>query len=706
MADYPQGTFEYSGGITLGETPILGGWSVTLTHGITPNSFTLRVPMVEGASPPEKNGDVTLRYGSNKITLKDCTIDRIEQDVGGELVWNVTFLDRRYLWRFGQIGGAYNVRWRGGTDVREDTKKKPSELAELCLQQMYRNADGDFEEDYDVSALKDFDEKDWPEIDWNVDNPAQALQALCERYELRPILDWQKNRVVIVRPGHGKDLDLEGSISQYSGTFDPPEKPGKIVLLCGYSSVQYDFPLEEVALDADGRIRYPNELSYAPKAPEIPAGAKTPDLTSGTILDTHWAEWANYSSDFIDAVSIPAYRSLAEATLLRWYRIVPPKNMKGLHKIAGDAQNNLKLGDFGSIAEDTDRSWLSQIILQSDQNDRINSLADPLATEFDKYDKQLYGRNLPAWVYGVFLVPGDYRNNLPDDPVAPDGKGVPLTGITKLNPAKVFSQQQQGSSTLPNQDVPAELQEAVVESGFYPGGFSVDAELGVVKFSEAVEQLVSPVDSAIDFRFADGSTLGDELPMARFPATLFLRTRFFVADVDTRDLIRYQKTRVLDSSKDTVRYVRRDDLTYKLTYRFDATANGVDTSEYPPKFEPTKTEDNRFEIDDACDAYLDQILDEYEVRKPETVVYPGLLEWTLDGAIQQVTWQVDSQGFAFTRVSRDCEELHIVRDYGDRRLAERLKSLADKAKQDRQPPRIAGTFTGRVHVRHNSFWGA
>jgi hypothetical protein len=206
---YPQGTFQYTGGIGNAGAPLLGGWEVTQTHGMTPNSFHVTIPMTPGA-PPDKNGDVIVQYGDDPpITIKDCTIDKIDQDIDGALEWNVTILDRRYLWRFGQISGAYNVRWKNGTDVREETKKKPSELAKLCLAKMWAKPDGTVEADFDVSALVAFDDTDWPEINWNVDNPAQALCALCERYELRPVMDWKNNRVVVVIVGEGEELNLE-----------------------------------------------------------------------------------------------------------------------------------------------------------------------------------------------------------------------------------------------------------------------------------------------------------------------------------------------------------------------------------------------------------------------------------------------------------------------------------------------------------------
>lgn len=688
----PQATFEYTGGIGGAFGPVLGGWRVTVTHGMTPSIINVSVPMVAGAEPPQKNGDVILRYGDIKpIKLKNCTIDKITQDVGGRLIWNVVILDRRYRWRWADVSGWWNARWRNGTDVRTETQKKPSELAKIFLEAMG-------ETDYDIKALKQFDGTDWPEFQPDVTNAAEMLQQLCERYELRPVWDWDKDRVVVVEVGKGRELDLKQSYTQYSLTYDPPEKPGRIVVLCAPSSVQYDFPLEHVMLDLDGTIRYPNQVSYAPLPPEtVNAANQGANWKAGTYIDTHWAEWAPYSSDPYPAVKYPSCRRLAEESLLRWYRIVPPKEMVALCQIAGDAPNAAdSIGGFPRISEDKEKSWLWQIDLQMEQNDRNSTLVDPLNTQFiadDEYNKEVSQAPLPAWIYGLFNsnIIGD--NNLPYDlniTGSPFGgvtnlgqPPIPLSAIKKLNPAKVTSQVQLSTSVYPDASTPDEVLTAVARSGFYDGVFSIDAQRGIVKFGEKVFQSAAPSDVPLLYRFANGTAPDKTLAQGTFPATLFLRTRFFVRDKFSRAPIRYQRTRVLDASNKTVRYVVRDDLTYKLTYRFDAKVNPINLTDYPPSFHSIGTDNNENAINKALDGYLDAIEAQYETRQPATIVYPGFSPWTLDGAIRQVTWEVDGSGKAFTRVSRDTEELHIVRDYVERRMAERLRSIAktyDRAK--------------------------
>ena len=132
---YPQATFEYTGGIGGQYTPVLGGWRATVTHGMTPSPINVSIPMVPGQQPPQKNGDLILRYGDAKpIKLKNCTIDKITQDVGGRLIWNIVILDRRFRWRWADVSGWWNARWRIGTAVPTETQMshRPSTTRRCC----------------------------------------------------------------------------------------------------------------------------------------------------------------------------------------------------------------------------------------------------------------------------------------------------------------------------------------------------------------------------------------------------------------------------------------------------------------------------------------------------------------------------------------------------------------------------------------------
>lgn len=670
MSDYPQGTFNYTGGIGGPDgLPILGGWEVTLTHSLTPDPIHVRAPMSASGQPPDKNGDVILRYGDREpITLRDCTIDKIDPDISGKRIWTFTILDRRYRWRDGEISGRYNVRTKNGTDIRPETKKKPSQLAALCLDRM-------LEANYDVASLEAFDGTDWPAIDWDVARPVEVLQQLCERYGCRAIFDWQQDAVVVVVVGEGRQLDLSLPYVQYSGSFDPPEVPGALIVLGGPSSVQYDFPLVAKALDQDGTIKPPDQVSYAP----LPISTSGVLYTSGTFADTNWVPWAGVDVEFAN-IKIPCLRHLAQISMLRWYQIVPPVEMPGIDVIKGD-DFTLDPIQFASLADATEESptWLRQIELQVDQNDLLSALADPQNTQFDEYNREVSQTPLQAWVYGHYFD-ATAGGNFPHDDFDPEGAAASFSGISKLDPSKVttvLNLSTAASSPNPFLDNPSALEAYVKETGFYTGGFSIDAEHGIVKFSQPVYQCAAPQDAGLTYVYASGAQISQAVlnDGAIFPATLWLRARFLVRDLQSGAYIRYQKTRELDANNPRARYLVKNDLVLKATYRF---APPADVTNYPPTFSSSGLETNQDAIDEAADAYLDQIEQEYDVRRPESIVHPGFYPFTLDGAIRQVTWMVDDEGHPFTRVSRDQEELHIVRDYKERRLAQRLMALADQ----------------------------
>jgi hypothetical protein len=678
MAD-PQGLFTFSGGID--PTMVLDA-EITLTHGITPTPNTVRIPMQKQV-PFAKNGDVTLTYDNQKIFLPDCTVDFVEQAIGDHLIWAVTILDRRWRWKFGSISGRYNVRVRNGTDIRPETKKTVRQLAQLCLAQMPSTGGVIGEQNAQIGALP---ADVFPEIDWFYTNPAEALTALCEQFGYRPIYNWPKDNVIIAEVGRGQQFDLSLPYEKDSLTYNPPEKPGAIVIVCGPSSTQYDFPLKEKGLEHDGRILPLDDLSYAPRwlgVPIITPNGSTlpgpaPDFSTGTRWDTKY--W-NPMWDFtFTGIKVPYLRHLALESVFRWYQAVPPKTLPGLNRLRGDGKGP-DLETFPS-PDDNSATWLWPLVLHSDQNDRLNYVSDPNQTAFDEYNRLIGSTPLEAWVYGNFVVPGG--NIFQDDP------GVPGSGINKINPKSLFSPTQQ---TLQQGQVepqpPAFLQAMVRASGFYTGGFSIDEEHALVKFSEPVVQefLLKSVPNGFTATNSD-TTVPVNPGSAVVPAALWLRCRFNVRDPETRAMVCYERKRVLDAKNPMVRYVHRDDLIYMQTYRpwvsaSGGTFNSLNANANNPLFWPQfDIVDNKQLIDAACDYYLDQIEQQYLDLSPRSVLFIGLVPMTLDGAIRQITWTIGDRG-AHTHAGRDTEILHLVRDYKERRLFERIRG---KLEEKQQPP--------------------
>lgn len=695
-AEAPQGTFSFSGGISPEQVL---RFSVAQQHGLTPSIISVRMIIPLDGEPPEKNGDVELSYDTTKIVLKNCTIDKIERPDDEKLEWEVTLLDRRWLWRYAKVSGVFNARWKNGTELREETKDLPSRLAEWCLIQMD-------EKNYDLGALKKFDKLDWPEINWDMADAANALQELCERYGCRAIYRPRTDNVVIVKIGDGQELDVSGKIPFESNSlvFDPPEKPGKIVLVMGPTSVQADLPLYPVGVEVDGRILPINRLSYSPEVLPSESGI---DMSSGTYIDLAKGLWDRAGVGFY-GVSQPYLRRLAEQCIYRMYRIHPPKKWPGLNRAWGDsAASKPDLENWPNVDQNSPQTWLWRISLQSDQNDPLSKLVDPLNTKIDQYNNEVGASGMPAWVYGQYVYGS--ANVLVDTMTTTLG-GFPIVakyGIQKLNPKLVKSSLQQQTASTPNKNDPITLKLSVISSGFYLGGFSIDSDWGLVRFNEPVYQLAQPKQKSkmgLTAVLSSGSKLSDIIAdqVANFPATLWLRTRFLLRDPNTRGWVRAERVRVLDKSNPATRYVVRNDLVFKMTLRPSGAPN---ISTYPATFDNATwafydtTENN---VVKAADAYLDDIEKEYQTRKPQSVVYCGFYPFDLDGAIREIVWYTDDAGFARTRVSRDQEFLVWHQDYSERRLVERLvarESNAVNASKTLQTPQRNQVDAARSSAR-------
>lgn len=237
--------------------------------------------------------------------------------------------------------------------------------------------------------------------------------------------------------------------------------------------------------------------------------------------------------------------------------------------------------------------------------------------------------NLPAWVYGVWY---DYQF------LGKNVIGNPLAGAA---------------------EVETDIQKPDKEQGWYPYDFTLDKALGIVKFSESVYMAEKdPFDDTISFVAAD----------------LRLRTSFNLRNADTMGWVRYEKEFDTPNASTQTEplYVCRDDTAYKVTCFVDA---GGDT---------ITIDDNEDEADSACDYYIQGALQKLQYDNPESYVYPGFRFIDLDGAIQQVTWIVDGEGYATTQANRNKEDLVNSPSYEEAKQAARIQSaLANAEKVDR-----------------------
>lgn len=275
----------------------------TLSAGITPGVATFYVD--PSASVP-RMGPIRVEDVGTVAIIPDCIVDKIEhvtRPTGS--VNRITVLDRRWRWReFGAISGRYNQDF-----FKYDSFKKPAtalraagfvnlwELAALCMIEMG-------ERNFDVRALPKLQ---YPAVDWDVANPAEALAKLCDAYACRPTLSLN-GTVVIVRDGEGRTFNdrqvVDGAVE-----VDPPESPDEIVVVGGRSLYQHDFNLHPIALENDGTIVNLDDVSYRP--------------TIDGVQTWDYCDYEQFTS--VD----PEFREAAKRSVFRWYRITTPFPLSG-----------------------------------------------------------------------------------------------------------------------------------------------------------------------------------------------------------------------------------------------------------------------------------------------------------------------------------------------------------------------------------------
>jgi hypothetical protein len=297
MSAFPQGLVTFPGLNTFKSA------EYTASQGIAPGVCTIEMPQ-ELVGSVEAQGDLTLSYGDQSITLYSCVVDAANiSRSGGGFIARVQIYDRRWAWQFGYISGHYNLpgpgtSTAGGTAtgdgtapplIRADTEKDPQGLASLCLDAMG-------EEDYDVSVLPNSSR---PERHWSYENPAQALEQLCESLGCRVVLDLASDSVQVVVVGDGGDLP-EGPVQWVSEGLKPAEPPSSLLFVGGQTVQQGFLELNAVGRDTSGSIVDIDDLSY------------TPD-----------DGWESEPTSFPDITSEPAH-TYAEESIYRWWQPVVP----------------------------------------------------------------------------------------------------------------------------------------------------------------------------------------------------------------------------------------------------------------------------------------------------------------------------------------------------------------------------------------------
>lgn len=348
------------------------GFTFSIGHGETPGVCQLSIS--PQAEPPALIGDLVIEYDGRVYTWPQCRIvsASYRRDSSGQIV-GLNIEDWRWKWRTGTISGRYNRResftrsMSTAAAIVSHTEKSPRELFKLCFEALGQTV-------YNVDQVPD---EPRPEIDWDGDLAAQAMASLCDVLGCR-IVPLPGNGVAVQLAGEGAFLPRLASMTDYSETLDPPEKPDGALVRGGPVERQCDFELEALAEETDGEFVPLDEVSYKP--------------TGG---------WENDSTT--EFLSIPLYknRKLAQGSVRRAWRIKIPAG--GLY-ITGYTDITGK---------------------------RVNRLDQLIVLERQCETTVQAGREVfrPAWVYGAFIgdnTVGDnvYSNTIttPEPIVDPDSE--------------------------------------------------------------------------------------------------------------------------------------------------------------------------------------------------------------------------------------------------------------------------------------------
>lgn len=212
-------------------------------------------------------------------------------------------------------------------------------------------------------------------------------------------------------------------------------------------------------------------------------------------------------------------------------------------------------------------------------------------------------------------------------------------------------------------------------SSLYRRGVSLDTGTGIVTFADPVF-LIETVKTGV-------AGIRESFIV---PAKVILRTAVAFRDKETHQFKRYELERKL---------------TAKASGKQPAPSwakqfiNAVEIKFGQYLGPGGKQVDNR----KLCDEKANYILDITEAtlypQDSATATYPGLLPVACDGAIRQVTWQIDRQGFGTTRVSRNREETILAPSYSESRFLQKLGLLSSQAFTTPQQQALRAQLAGK-----------
>lgn len=266
--------------------------------GITPGSGTISIGNTAVSLPKKGTLVFTGPGGSSTWGNVYCVNPRIEEDSLGGKKLVATIYDKRWAWKFGYLVGKWNTPKADGTTNQNKTL---AELFAYCLDALGETSYSIY--DMPSPAV-------YPEVNWEYENPANAMQELCDRYGLVIGLQSGASGTIDIRaynsaqtiPSTNLQNEVEGTSNDIL--------PTKAILIGNRAIMQDTFEnLVPVGEDTDGSIKNIDDLSYAPSG----AGE------GGEAYD--YELWGKELLACFSNISNQRTRELAEKCVFKWYAI-------------------------------------------------------------------------------------------------------------------------------------------------------------------------------------------------------------------------------------------------------------------------------------------------------------------------------------------------------------------------------------------------
>jgi len=198
----------------------------------------------------------------------------------------------------------------------------------------------------------------------------------------------------------------------------------------------------------------------------------------------------------------------------------------------------------------------------------------------------------------------------------------------------------------------------------YDGSFSIDAANYLVKFSDPI------------FRWSKTKEVGGASPATGFYV--------YAPDIRLRTSMHYNKggfegVKRTEFCEDKIIGGTTNRLAFRPWTRF-VISEDIGREIYFD-YEANRLEDNEAEQLELAEDEWQVVVDEYAtLTNAQSASYAGLVPIACDGAIAQVTFDIDAQGFTRTRISRNREELFTAPSYAERRTFEKIDQVLRRRK--------------------------